>query len=60
MDLLRHIMSNLEDGKLKEFTNELIPFYSKCHYNLITILNKKEMEELVLLHPERKTLKYRF
>lgn len=60
MDLLRHIIGNLEDGSLRDMVEEILPFEAKYHYNLTTILNEKEMEELGLLHPERKTIQERY
>lgn len=56
MDLVRHIIANLEDGDLRELVEEVVPFSSDFNYNLTTILNDKEMEELGLLHPDKKTI----
>jgi len=55
MDLLRHIIGNLEDGSLKDLVDEINPFYNKYLYNLTTVFNEQEMNEMGLLHPEKKT-----
>jgi len=60
MDLIRHILSSLEDGALKDLVEAVIPFSSNHNYNLTTILNDKEMGELGLLHPEKKTILQRY
>jgi hypothetical protein len=56
IDLLRSILGDLEGGDIKEFVEELLPFHSDFHTDQVPTLDEKEMGELGLLHPEKKTL----
>ena len=41
--MLRDILSNLEDGELKDLVEELVPFNSEFAHNLKSVLDDEDM-----------------
>jgi len=42
--LLRDILSNLEDGELKDIVDEIVPYNSEFAYNLKSVLDDDDMK----------------